>query len=75
MKKEQPGPWVVRLTDERGKDYMVSPDIWHSDIRFARRFLIRRAAAKQAAVYLKHYPEKWGSVRVIRLVKKATPCA
>lgn len=79
-------PWVVRLSERapsaNGNAMYLQSVLrngesfcWLEDVRFARRFTSKNCAVQAAARYIESSPCNWGRVRVVRLVKKAAPCA
>jgi len=78
------GPWVVRRSvpaqhDKPARiDYLnevwdESAYLWHEGLAFAHRFVVKRDAIRAVSDYLKREPSWWGSLRIVRLVRKVAP--
>jgi len=72
------GLWVVRRivpkdsSETAGRYYLAGRSFWHHALGFALRFGHRDDAVRWIAWELKRWPDKWGELAPVRLVKKAT---
>lgn len=76
MNDKHEGLWVVRRiapSDDpvwTGKFYLVGRGGWNADRGFALRFWHRDEAVRHIARELKAWPDQWGQIAPVRLIRK-----